>query len=126
MRKLCVAAIFVALLVVSVSVRAARQTQPTNSVLVTVYFGSQSKPTIEKWIEIRPNATVIEAMKNAAVVQINRDARIVTAIEGVENAKNWSEYWVLFVNGEWMSEGAADFRLKPGDRVLWLYRKAGS
>ena len=95
-------------------------------VTVTVYFGGQPKATLEKPVPHSSGQTAMDALLAAARTETNAEKTFVKSIEGVANSDSLKEYWLYFVNGEPMHVGAAETKLKPGDRVLWFLRRASS
>jgi hypothetical protein len=95
-------------------------------VTVTVYFGGQARATLEKSVAHRAGMTALDALAAAARIETNAERTFVRSIEGVANSDAHKEYWLYFVNGQPMHVGAAETRLKPGDRVLWFLRRASS
>jgi len=99
---------------------------PAMPVSVTIYFGPQARPTIEKAVEMEAGATAMDAVHRAARVETNAEGTFLVSIEGVANSSARKEFWLYFVNGEPMHVSAAQKRLEPRDRVLWFLRKSGS
>lgn len=95
-------------------------------VTVTVYFGGQAHKTHEKSVRLVAGDTAMSATLRAARVETNAERTFVKSIEGVANSDAHKEYWLYFVNGESMHVGAAETKLKPGDRVLWFLRRESS
>ena len=95
-------------------------------VTVTAYFGGQAKNTYEKSVRFTAGDTAMSATLRAARVETNSERTFIKSIEGVANSEVHKEYWLYFVNGEAMHVGAAETKLKPGDRVLWFLRRESS
>jgi hypothetical protein len=116
----------VAFLGFAVAPARAPQAQHTPAVTVTCYFGGQAKATLEKSVPFAEGQTAMDASLAAMRMETNPERTFVKSIEGVANSDERKEYWLYFVNGEPMHVGAAQTRLKPGDRVLWFLRRASS
>jgi hypothetical protein len=99
---------------------------PAREVTVTIYFGPQPKPTIEKALAVAPGATVMDAVRKAARVETNAEGTFLVSIEGVANSRERNEFWIYFVNGQAAHVSAASKKLEPHDRVLWFLRKSQS
>lgn len=95
-------------------------------VTVTAYFGGQAARTHEKTVRFVAGDTAMSATLRAARVETNAERTFIKSIEGVANSDAHKEYWLYFVNGEAMHVGAAETKLKPGDRVLWFLRRESS
>jgi hypothetical protein len=98
---------------------------PIDQITVTAYFGPQARATHEKTVRFEPGDTAMSASLRAARVETNAARTFIQSIEGVGNNNERKEYWLYFVNGEAMHVGAAETKLKPGDRVLWFLRRQG-
>ncbi len=95
-------------------------------VTITIYFGPQAKPTIEKTVEIAAGASAMDAVRKAARVETNSDGTFLNSIEGMANSTERGEFWIYFINGESMHVSAAARKLESGDRIFWFLRRSGS
>ena len=46
----------------------------------------------------------------------------VKSINGLKNNLEDGRFWILYVNDEMATQGCGRTRIKPGDRVKWVYR----
>jgi hypothetical protein len=92
----------------------ATQAAPQASVLVTSDCGA----TVVK------AKTPVDAGQNALraldrVADVESDAGLVTAIEGVEQVESKNLFWLYYVNGKLADKGAAEVKLAAGDVEWW-------
>jgi hypothetical protein len=118
--------ILLTLLMTALAVAAGPPAIPAPEVTVTIYFGGQPKATLEKNVPHRSGMTAMDALLAAAPAETNPERTFVKSIAGVANSDAQKEYWLYFVNGEPMHVGAAETKLRAGDRVLWFLRRASS
>jgi hypothetical protein len=114
------------LILFACAMRSSATANSAQEVTVTVYFGGQPKATLEKSVPHSNRQTAMDALLSAARTETNAEKTFVKSIEGVANNDAQKEYWLYFVNGEPMHVGAAETKLKPGDRILWFLRRASS
>jgi hypothetical protein len=92
----------------------ATQAAPQAAVLVTSDCGA----TVVK------AKTPVDAGQNALraldrVADVESDAGLVTAIEGVEQVESKNLFWLYYVNGKLADKGAAEVKLAAGDVEWW-------
>lgn len=90
---------------------------------VTRDFGVTSLKA--KSVKLAGSPTVLEFLSKNAKVETGYGGGFVNSIDGLKSAytgKAGSKYdWLYYVNGVQASIGAAEFMLRPGDRVWWDY-----
>jgi len=69
-----------------------------------------------------PGQSALDALRRTARVSTSYGGRFVEAIDGVRGNRSGGWDWLYFVNGVEADRGAADYRLRPGDREWWDYR----
>jgi hypothetical protein len=89
---------------------------------VTRDFGGSSLGSAE-FLRLPAGPTVMRLLQGEFDTQTSYGGRFVTAIEGLESAKNPARDWIYYVNGEEADVGAAELRVRPGDRVQWDYHR---
>lgn len=99
---------------------------PAAEVTVTAYYGAHAKPTQERAVPFNSGDTVMSVTLRAVRVETNAQRTFVKSIEGVAHDEASKDYWLYFVNGQAMHVGAAETKIKPGDRVLWFLRRQGN
>ncbi len=95
-------------------------------ITITAYYGGVAKMTQERTIPFVAGDTAMSATIRALRTATNTEHTFIQSIEGVGNNDTTKDYWLYFVNGEAMHAGAAETKLKPGDRVLWFLRRQSS
>ena len=69
-----------------------------------------------------PGQSALDALRRTAQVDTSYGGRFVEAIDGLRGDRSAGWDWLYFVNGVEADRGAADYRLRPGDREWWDYR----
>jgi hypothetical protein len=69
-----------------------------------------------------PGQSALDALRRTAQVDTAYGGRFVEAIDGVHGDRSGGWDWLYFINGVEADRGAADYRLRPGDREWWDYR----
>ena len=69
-----------------------------------------------------PGQSALDALRRTARVDTSYGGRFVEAIDGVHGNRSGGWDWLYFINGVEADRGAADYRLRPGDREWWDYR----
>jgi Domain of unknown function (DUF4430) len=69
-----------------------------------------------------PGQSALDALRRTARVDTSYGGRFVQAIDGVHGDRTGGWDWLYFINGVEADRGAADYRLRPGDREWWDYR----
>jgi len=69
-----------------------------------------------------PGQSALDALRRTARVDTSYGGRFVDAIDGVHGDRSAGWDWLYFINGVEADRGAADYRLRPGDREWWDYR----
>jgi Domain of unknown function (DUF4430) len=91
---------------------------------------TQAAPQAEVMVTTDCGATVVKAKtpvdagQNAMraldrVADVESDAGLVTAIEGVEQDEGKNRFWLYYVNGKLADKGAAEVELANGDVEWW-------
>lgn len=86
------------------------------SVSITISKNEGKEIIVKKQIEIEKNVTLMEVMK--ANFEIEEDGGFIHAIDGIAPDKE-GVAWMFFVNDEMPKVGAVDFKLSPGDKVVF-------
>jgi Domain of unknown function (DUF4430) len=66
--------------------------------------------------------TAMQALQQVAKVKTSYGGRFVQSIDGVSGDRSARRDWFYFVNGYEADQGAADYKLHPGDVEWWDYR----
>jgi hypothetical protein len=69
-----------------------------------------------------PGQSALDALRRTARVSTSYGGRFVEAIDGLRGDRSAGWDWLYFINGVEADRGAADYRLRPGDREWWDYR----
>jgi Domain of unknown function (DUF4430) len=69
-----------------------------------------------------PGQSALDALRRTARVSTGYGGRFVESIDGVHGDRSGGWDWLYFINGIEADRGAADYRLRPGDREWWDYR----
>jgi hypothetical protein len=69
-----------------------------------------------------PGQSALDALRRTARVSTSYGGRFVDAIDGLRGDRSAGWDWLYFINGIEADRGAADYRLRPGDREWWDYR----
>jgi len=69
-----------------------------------------------------PDQSALDALRRAARVETSYGGRFVESIDGVRGDRSGGWDWLYFINGFEADRGAADYKLRPGDREWWDYR----
>ena len=69
-----------------------------------------------------PGQSALDALRRTARVDTSYGGRFVEAIDGLHGERSAGWDWLYFINGVEADRGAADYRLRPGDREWWDYR----
>jgi len=69
-----------------------------------------------------PEQSALDALRRTAKVDTACGGRFVESIDGLRGDRSAGWDWLYFVNGVEADRGAADYRLRPGDREWWDYR----
>jgi uncharacterized protein DUF4430 len=69
-----------------------------------------------------PGQSALDALRRTAEVDTAYGGRFVEAIDGLHGDRSAGWDWLYFINGVEADRGAADYRLRPGDREWWDYR----
>jgi hypothetical protein len=69
-----------------------------------------------------PGQSALDALRRTARVDTSYGGRFVESIDGVHGNRSAGWDWLYFINGVEADRGAADYRLRPGDREWWDYR----
>lgn len=94
---------------------------------VTVDYGNGTVETHDT-VYLAPNTTVLDALK--AVASVNEtywptfEAWFIDAINDMYNNENSNNrWWVYSVNGEHALIGAAEYTIRDGDQIEWIYQQ---
>jgi hypothetical protein len=66
--------------------------------------------------------SAMQALQQATKVKTSYGGRFVQSIDGVSGNRSARRDWFYFVNGYEADQGAADYKLHPGDVEWWDYR----
>jgi len=98
------------------------QVESVTSVIVD--YGNGETVTVN--VDLSETQTAISALEYFAdTYNINLETTqydfgvLVDSINGKENTEDFA--WIYFVNGESASVGADQYKLNPGDTILWKY-----
>jgi hypothetical protein len=69
-----------------------------------------------------PGQSALDALRRTARVDTSYGGRFVEAIDGLRGNRSAGWDWLYFVNGVEADRGAADYRLRAGDKEWWDYR----
>jgi hypothetical protein len=69
-----------------------------------------------------PGQSALDALRRTARVDTAYGGRFVEGIDGLHGDRSAGWDWLYFINGVEADRGAADYKLRPGDREWWDYR----
>jgi Domain of unknown function (DUF4430) len=87
--------------------------------VVTRDFGHRELKSVER-DKLRPSDTVMRLLRSNFKITTRFGGGFVQSIDGLSSGGVGSQLdWFFFVNGIESSEGAASYKLSPGDHVQW-------
>lgn len=103
--------------------------QPIEKVKLSIIISSSNKPLPTTEIEVKNGDTVYEVLKRATKkydIELSaRNTDMGVYVEGIaglyEFDKGPKSGWMYRVNGDFPNISASKFKVKPGDRIEWLY-----
>lgn len=98
--------------------------QEVGSVELTVSRDFGAEPLLEDSLQARESDTVMRLLESAAEIETRYGGRFVSSIEGVAEGRAGGRPhdWFYFVDGVESPVGAAERRLRGGERVWWDHR----
>ncbi|WP_330949584.1 DUF4430 domain-containing protein [Virgibacillus sp. MG-45] len=85
------------------------------TVVITISKDKGKEQITEKEVPIKEDAILMDVLKEN--FQIEEEGGFINAVEGIAPKKDEKKAWMYSVNGEVANVGAAEYKLKPGDKV---------
>ncbi|WLV23467.1 DUF4430 domain-containing protein [Aciduricibacillus chroicocephali] len=136
MKKSIIQILFAALLVITLgacgnlentaenqkSEKQTNQTAEQNKETVSIRIMKGKDLVTQKGVDIKKDDILMDVMKST--FSIKEDKGFITSIEGIHPKKGEENNygWLYYVNGDMPNVGAADYKLKPGDKVIFEYK----
>ena len=106
---------------------AAASAEPSVRVIATRNFGTDLM--FDKVVELSPETSAMEALKEVSDVETSYGAGFVNAINGVRSGftgdRKAKADWFIYINGIQSNIGALDYKLQPGDIEQWDFHDWG-
>lgn len=98
--------------------------EEVGSVELTVTREFGAVPVLGRSLEARASDTVMRLLEANAEIETRYGGGYVSAIEGIEEGERGGRPhdWFFYVDGVESPIGAADYRLRGGERIWWDYR----
>jgi uncharacterized cupredoxin-like copper-binding protein len=93
------------------------QVEKQEVITVTVSKNNGEEVITEKEVEVKEGQTVMEVMQESFELETAYEGTFIVGIDGLIADEAKKESWFYSVNGEEAMVGAAEYKLKPGDKV---------
>ena len=87
-----------------------------------INFGD-GKEVVADMVEVTEGESVLDVLSRTRKIETKEYSfgKLVENIEGVKNGTE-EKYWIFYVNDDESKVGAADYKLKEGDKVEWKFK----
>ena len=95
------------------------QTFPINQKIVF----NDGRPDDNQTFNIKSGESVLDLLARTKNIQVKEYSfgKMVTTIDNLKNGQN-KKYWIYFINDQEAKIGASNYKLKPGERVIWKFK----
>ncbi|MFC4404317.1 DUF4430 domain-containing protein [Gracilibacillus xinjiangensis] len=88
-----------------------------NEESLTIVISVENEDVSVNKIEIDDTVNLMDLLVNN--FEVEADQGMITSIEGYEQEPDEGKYWLFEVNGEMATVGASDYKVTPGDQVVF-------
>lgn len=99
-----------------------QEEQAAETVLITISKDDGAEYLHEKEIPIEEGDTLMDVMEENFYVETEQNGEFITSIERLSAKEGEKKGWIYTVNGEMPNVGAAEYELKPGDKVVFDFQ----
>ncbi|AUJ26376.1 DUF4430 domain-containing protein [Virgibacillus dokdonensis] len=99
-----------------------QEEQAAETVLITISKDDGAEYLHEKEIPIEQGDTLMDVMEENFYVETEQNGEFITSIERLSAKEGEKKGWIYTVNGEMPNVGAAEYELKPGDKVVFDFQ----
>ncbi|CDQ39770.1 MULTISPECIES: DUF4430 domain-containing protein [Virgibacillus] len=96
--------------------------QNEEKVLITISKDNGEEYLHEKEIPIEEGAILMDVMEENFYIETEQDGTFITSIERLSAKEGEQKGWVYTVNGDMPTVGAAEYKLKPDDKVVFDFQ----
>ncbi|NBJ70460.1 MULTISPECIES: DUF4430 domain-containing protein [Clostridia] len=102
--------------------REVQKEQAEETVLITISKDDGAEYLHEKEIPIEEGAILMNVMEENFYIETEQNGEFITSIERLSAKDGEKKGWIYTVNGEMPNVGAAEYKLKPGDKVVFDFQ----
>lgn len=99
-----------------------QEEQAEETVLITISKDDGAEYLHEKEISIEEGDILMDVMEENFYVETEQNGEFITSIERLSAKEGEKKGWIYTVNGEMPNVGAAEYELKPGDKVVFDFQ----
>ncbi|MEF2291846.1 MULTISPECIES: DUF4430 domain-containing protein [Virgibacillus] len=99
-----------------------QEEQAAETVLITISKDDGAEYLHEKEVPIEEGDTLMDVMEENFYVETEQNGEFITSIERLSAKEGEKKGWIYTVNGEMPNVGAAEYELKPGDKVVFDFQ----
>ena len=99
-----------------------QEKQSEETVLITISKDDGAEYLHEKEIPIKEGDILMDVMEENFYIETDKSGEFITSIERLSAKEGEKKGWIYTVNGEMPNIGAAEYKLKPNDKVIFDFQ----